>query len=288
VKSAAAALALWALLTGTGATADAGRLEAELNALRGRPAECAGGPAYAAPALASSASLADVAAAINASPGMSLTAAMTRAGYRSRRTVLWHLTGVGLPSALARYAEKNFCRDLHAGDLSEIGIFQTGTGGVPDTWIVLAQPIVLPEPDAGPAIGRRMLLLVNRARASGRLCGRRRFGSAPPLVWDDRLAAAGLAHAVEMAQYQYMEHTGRNGSRPGDRARSAGYAWTAIGENIASGQSTVEEVTAGWMASPPHCANLMSAAYSAMGAGYAVNPGSKMGVYWDQMFGAPR
>ena len=45
---------------------------------------------------------------------------------------------------------------------------------------------------------------------------------------------------------------------------------------------------AGWIKSPPHCANMMDAVFSEMGAGFAVNSASEMGVYWVQVFGAPR
>jgi len=68
-----------------------------------------------------------------------------------------------------------------------------------------------------------------------------------------------------------------------------GSTWsTADYTYTASGAPTPEEVTAGWIASPGHCANLMSASFTAMGTAYAVNPASKMGIYWAQLFGAPR
>ena len=52
--------------------------------------------------------------------------------------------------------------------------------------------------------------------------------------------------------------------------------------------STPEDAVAGWIKSPPHCANLMSQAYREMGVAFAVNAKSKMSVYWAQEFGAPR
>jgi len=45
---------------------------------------------------------------------------------------------------------------------------------------------------------------------------------------------------------------------------------------------------AGWIKSPPHCANLMNGAFTEMGVAYAVNAKSEMGVYWAQEFGTPR
>ena len=56
----------------------------------------------------------------------------------------------------------------------------------------------------------------------------------------------------------------------------------AIGENIAAGPATAKIVVRGWLESPEHCANLMSQRYTAMGIAYAVNPASKVGIYWAQ------
>ena len=61
------------------------------------------------------------------------------------------------------------------------------------------------------------------------------------------------------------------------------------GENIAAGsQMTPETAVAGWIRSPGHCANLMNPGFSEMGAAFAVDARSEMGVYWTQAFGAPR
>ena len=43
-----------------------------------------------------------------------------------------------------------------------------------------------------------------------------------------------------------------------------------------------------WIKSPSHCANLMNPAYTEMGAAFAVNARSEMGVYWTQVFGTRR
>jgi uncharacterized protein YkwD len=275
---------LFALLAAPGAVFASVPLEGALNALRARPAACAGGPVGAASPLVARASLDAVAAAIAASPGVALDDALLRSGYHARRTVLWQISGVAGPAALAAYAEQNFCRDLHAPELLDIGVFRNPAG----TWIVLAQPLRLPAPGENAAVGRRLLTLVNQARAQPRLCGDRRYASAAPLVWNDRLAAASLEHAADMAHFQYLDHTGRDGSSPGERARRAGYAWRAVGENIASGQPTPMEVTASWIASPGHCANLMNPAFTAMGAAYALNPEGQAAIYWAQVFAAPQ
>ena len=49
-----------------------------------------------------------------------------------------------------------------------------------------------------------------------------------------------------------------------------------------------EDAVAGWIRSPGHCANLMNPRYTDMGAAFAVNARSELGVYWTQAFGTPR
>jgi uncharacterized protein YkwD len=280
---------LFALFSATCAYAQApAELQAALNALRGKPAGCAGGAAGAAPPQLASTALGKAAATLAGSPGLSLDDALARAGYRQQRAMVWHISGISDPAPLAAFAQQNFCRDLHARDLTEIGIFQGRSGPDAGTWIVLALPQAVPSPAAAPAIGQRVLALTNQARAQARMCGHQRFERAPPLVWDDRLARASLAHATEMARGQYLEHAGRDGSGPPERVTRAGYQWRAVGENIASGQSSAEEVTAGWIASPHHCANLMSPKFSAMGVAFAISPEGRTAMYWTQLFAAPQ
>ncbi|MET7288053.1 CAP domain-containing protein [Streptomyces sp. NPDC005573] len=91
------------------------------------------------------------------------------------------------------------------------------------------------------------------------------------------------AHSADMAAHQNMSHTGSDGSAPGDRLTSAGYAWSTYGENVAYGYATPEEVMAGWMASPGHRANILNCSFKEMGVGLA-QPGS----YWTQDFGTAR
>ncbi len=78
---------------------------------------------------------------------------------------------------------------------------------------------------------------------------------------------------------------GRDGSDPADRVTRAGYRWRSVGENIASGQTTAEQVVQEWLRSPTHCANLMSPSFVEMGLAYAVNVKSAGGIYWVQELG---
>lgn len=91
-----------------------------------------------------------------------------------------------------------------------------------------------------------------------------------------------------MAKYSFMAHEGRDGSTPAQRVTREGYRWTAVGENVAAGPETAEDVMAGWLASPVHCANIMSARYSEMGVAFVVNGEDDFGVYWTLSLAAPR
>jgi uncharacterized protein YkwD len=140
---------------------------------------------------------------------------------------------------------------------------------------------------SAPAVRARVVALVNEARSVGRRCGGERFGAAPPLSAARELNEAADEHARDMLRRKYFEHRGHDGSEPRDRVRRAGYESRLTGENIALGPQSAEEVVAGWLASPGHCANIMEPRFRHIGVGVAV--GRKRGqIYWVQEFGAPR
>jgi uncharacterized protein YkwD len=132
----------------------------------------------------------------------------------------------------------------------------------------------------------RVVDLVNAARSSARKCGRERFAAAPPLNVSRKLTDAAEDHAHDMLTKQYFEHRGADGSQPKDRVLRAGYEPRLSGENIALGPESAEEVVAGWLKSPGHCANIMEPRFRDIGVGLA--SGKKRGqIYWVQTFGNP-
>lgn len=147
-------------------------------------------------------------------------------------------------------------------------------------------------PDIGcglPGFQAEALALVNARRAAGATCGAR--GSFPPvasLSWDTRLADAAHRHSLDMAEHGLFSHTGSDGSSVGTRVSDAGYAWSAVGENIAAGYGSVQAVVTGWMASDGHCANLMGAGYTGFGLACARNDASPYGLYWTMTLAQPR
>ncbi|MEU6577356.1 CAP domain-containing protein [Streptomyces sp. NPDC046805] len=100
-----------------------------------------------------------------------------------------------------------------------------------------------------------------------------------PVTLDPTLTKAAQAHSADMAAHRNMSHTGSDGSSPDARITSAGYRWSAYGENIAYGYATPEQVMAGWMSSPGHKANILNCSFKEIGVGLA-QPNS----YWTQDF----
>jgi len=140
--------------------------------------------------------------------------------------------------------------------------------------------------EPAPSVSR-VLGLVNEARARPRRCGGERHAAVPPLAQSAILDRVAVAHAREMAARGRMSHSGADGSTPGERAIRAGYRWQAIGENVAYGQPTSEQVVAGWLGSAHHCANIMDPDYTDMGIGFAAGTRDSARPYWSQVFGKP-
>jgi uncharacterized protein YkwD len=137
---------------------------------------------------------------------------------------------------------------------------------------------------------QQVLQLTNQRRSEGANCGSAgNFGPASPLTMQNQLRAAARRHSWHMGEAGYFEHEspgGPCGTTPWDRIETAGYtSWTNLGENIAAGYASVQQVMDGWMGSDGHCANIMSPSFKEIGIGYASVPGSPYTVYWTQDFG---
>ncbi|MCU7920110.1 MAG: Ig-like domain-containing protein [Candidatus Thiodiazotropha sp. (ex Epidulcina cf. delphinae)] len=131
---------------------------------------------------------------------------------------------------------------------------------------------------------KQMLTLVNNARGVARSCGTTNYAAAQMLAWHCNLEQAAQGHSTSMADNDFFDHTGLDGSSPGDRITAAGYAWRTYGENIAAGYPTVEDAVNVWLDSPGHCANLMNPSFTEMGAASADNPAALYRIYWTQNF----
>jgi uncharacterized protein YkwD len=128
-----------------------------------------------------------------------------------------------------------------------------------------------------PQMRHRMLARVEAERS------RRSLPLLAPSVVLDRVAQA---HADDMLRRSYYGHKSPDGETVRDRAFAGGYRLRFVGENIASGQSTVEEVMDGWMASDEHRANILSKVFTEAGFGLAIGRNKEgFQVIWVQVFG---
>ena len=77
-----------------------------------------------------------------------------------------------------------------------------------------------------------------------------------------------------------MSHSGPGGDNVADRCTQAGYNYSAVGENVAEGQTSVYEVMNSWINSPEHYQNMVNPAYTDFGAAMTND-------YWTQVFACP-
>jgi len=127
--------------------------------------------------------------------------------------------------------------------------------------------------------------LTNKARGSARTCGSKRMAKVPALTWNTVLAAAARGHSSDMAAHDFFSHDSSDGTSFSTRITHAGYAWRSVGENIAAVYPTAATVVAGWLKSPGHCVNIMSADVTELGVGFVA--GGHYGTYWTQDFARP-
>jgi uncharacterized protein YkwD len=214
--------------------------------------------------------------------GRSLAAATEQSGYQAESTSGLHVNGP--ESSTVQQLRRSSCRTVTRQELRDMGVYQRRL----DTWIVLASPYVAPTVAQTPMLASRTLELVNQVRARGTHCGERSFGPVPPVRLSQPLADVAFGHASDMATHDYFEHEDLAGHSPADRVRAVGYREKLVGENIAYGPKSADEVVQGWLDSPGHCENIMDARFAEMGIAYAPGRASKKGLYWVQLLAAPR
>ncbi|MDZ7962123.1 MAG: CAP domain-containing protein [Aulosira sp. DedQUE10] len=121
-----------------------------------------------------------------------------------------------------------------------------------------------------PTFEQQVLQLTNQERV--------KYGLAA-LKENAELDYAADKYAELMAEKNYFSHTGPDGSQPWDRAKKVGFEAQTMGENIAAGQKTPQDVVQAWMNSAGHKANILNAKFTQLGVGFHNN-------YWVQDFGS--
>ncbi len=132
-----------------------------------------------------------------------------------------------------------------------------------------------------------MLTRINAARAQGRACGNDNFPAVASVKWNNKLQSAAEVHSLDMTAHNFFSHTGSDGSSVSARADAQSYDWVAIGENIAAGQETAQEVIEGWLSSEGHCRNLMSSNYTEIAVACIADENTDYTRYWTNVLGAP-
>lgn len=99
------------------------------------------------------------------------------------------------------------------------------------------------------------------------------------------LSVAAKRHSKDMADNNFMSHTGSDGSTPFQRIKAAGYSYHKAGEIVAAGYTTPEAVVQGWYNSPGHNAIMLDCAYQDIGIGLAINPNTSWRYFWTATFG---
>jgi uncharacterized protein YkwD len=214
--------------------------------------------------------------------GRSLASAAQSSGYQAEATAGLHIKGP--ESATIQLLKQAGCRTVTKSSLRDVGLYQRGA----DSWMVLGLGNAAPANAQAPVQASRALQLVNEVRARGARCGDRSFAPAPPVKLSPTLGGVAFGHADDMAKHNYFEHEDLTGRSPADRVRAVGYQEKLVGENIAYGPKSVEEVVQGWLDSPGHCENIMDPRFAEMGIAYAAGQASRRGLFWVQLLVAPK
>ncbi|MBR3498440.1 MAG: hypothetical protein IKO05_05545 [Selenomonadaceae bacterium] len=115
-----------------------------------------------------------------------------------------------------------------------------------------------------------VLRLVNKERAKV---------GAPPLRFAKDLAASAYVRAVELPTK--FSHTRPNGTKCFTAMPQRGHI---LGENLAGGQTSPQQVVQAWMDSKTHRDNILNPKYTDLGVVYYYRADSKYKHYWVQHF----
>lgn len=130
-------------------------------------------------------------------------------------------------------------------------------------------------PSSDVSMERQIVVLLNNLRVANGL---------PPVKISAELTAAARFHARDMCQKNYFAHASQDGSgnvtcQTFDRI-GAFYTWTAAAENLAAGYFDAQSAFNGWVNSPGHYSNMMSALVYEVGIGYYYDASASYITRW--------
>lgn len=130
------------------------------------------------------------------------------------------------------------------------------------TAVVAPGPLRVPQAStvSSPQILTKegVYVYTNNARAQN--------GGLPALLYNTTLEQSAQLKLADMFAKQYFEHVSPSGVGPSDLAKTVGYEYVVVGENLALGnfENNAKLVDA-WMASPGHRANILNVHYQEIG-----------------------
>lgn len=121
--------------------------------------------------------------------------------------------------------------------------------------------------------GIQVVTLVNKQRAQAGMA---------QLTYSQEVSDIAYLKAKDMADSNYFEHNSPTYGTVADMFKNNEIKYRALGENIAKGYKTPEEVVNAWMNSSAHKENILFADYTEIGIG--IYEGSDGVITWVQMF----
>ncbi len=120
-----------------------------------------------------------------------------------------------------------------------------------------------------------------------------RLGAGLPLLRESfGLSRAASKHARDMADNNFLEHTGSDGSELAERIDRVGYAWSFIAENVAAGPPTPQQTVRAGVKSTEHRDTILNKDIEVIGVGHAVIEGTARRQsykhYWVVIFAKAR
>jgi uncharacterized protein YkwD len=157
-----------------------------------------------------------------------------------------------------------------SGTVTPIPTALATSPAAPTTRATIA-PTATPMPD----LENDVLNQTNAARVANKCA---------PLKMDPHLLTAARLHSADMAENNYFDHVGLDGTGPDARMKAAGYDISAgWAENIADGYPTADAVMTAWLNSPGHRGNILNCGLRSIGIGIA--RAANGSLYWTQDFG---
>jgi len=190
-----------------------------------------------------------------------------------------HVATPGGDQTIARLLEQHFCAEIAEPMEREIGIARHAQ----DTWIVLGAPLATPQPQDAPAVSRRVLELVNEARARPTRCGRQMFNATTQLKLSTALGNAALAHSLDMAA-RGISNTRARTAAPLPPVSLARLRLARRGGKPGRGRADGGRGRGGMAAKHGALPEPHGPALYGHGSGFIVNPKNPSLILWTQVF----